>query len=82
MTTEEYLLKRYGPLMSLVDLAELLGRSRDGVRVALYSDSDVSRKLKPTMMRIGRRVYFRTLQVKEALALDGESSQPAIGGCV
>lgn len=82
MTTEEYLLKRYGPLMSLVDLAELLGRSRDGVRVALYSDSDVSRKLKPTMMRIGRRVYFRTLQVKEALALDGDSSQPAIGGCV
>ncbi len=82
MTTEEYLLKRYGPLMSLVDLAELLGRSRDGVRVALYSDSDVSRKLKPTMMRIGRRVYFRTLQVKEALALDGENSQPAVGGCV
>ena len=82
MTTEEYLLKRYGPLMSLVDLAELLGRSRDGVRVALYSDSDVSRKLKPTMMRIGRRVYFRTLQVKEALALDGGTSQPAIVGCV
>lgn len=82
MTTEEYLLKRYGPLMSLVDLAELLGRSRDGVRVALYSDSDVSRKLKPTMMRIGRRVYFRTLQVKEALALDGENSQPAVVGCV
>lgn len=82
MTTEEYLLKRYGPLMSLVDLAELLGRSRDGVRVALYSDSDVSRKLKPTMMRIGRRVYFRTLQVKEALALDGENSQPAVVSCV
>lgn len=75
MTTEEYLLKRYGPLMSLVDLADLLGRSRDGVRVALYSDTDVSRKLKPTMMRVGRRIYFRTLQVMEALAINGDSAQ-------
>ena len=77
MTTEEYLLQRYGPLMSLVDLAGLLGRSPDGVRVALYSDSDVSRKLKPTMLRVGRRVYFRTLQVKDALALDAEVSKGA-----
>ncbi|MBA6414042.1 plasmid-related protein [Parahaliea sp. F7430] len=71
MTTEEYLLKQYGPLMSMTDIAALLDRSPEGIRVALYSDTDVSRKLKPTMLRIGRRVYFRTLQVKEALALDG-----------
>lgn len=71
MTTEEYLLKQYGPLMSMTDIAGLLDRSPEGIRVALYSDTDVSRKLKPTMLRIGRRVYFRTLQVKDALALDG-----------
>ena len=71
MTTEEYLLKQYGPLMSMTDIAALLDRSPEGIRVALYSDTDVFRKLKPTMLRIGRRVYFRTLQVKEALALDG-----------
>lgn len=71
MTTEEYLLKQYGPLMSMTDIAALLDRSPEGIRVALYSDTDVSRKLKPTMLRIGRRVYFRTLQVKVALALDG-----------
>jgi len=71
MTTEEYLLKQYGPLMSMTDIAALLDRSPEGIRVALYSDTDVSRKLKPTMLRIGRRVYFRTLQVKEALSLDG-----------
>lgn len=71
MTTEEYLLKQYGPLMSMTDIAALLDRSPEGIRVALYSDTDVSRKLKPTMLRIGRRVYFRTLQVKDALALDG-----------
>ncbi|WP_287496934.1 plasmid-related protein [Pandoraea sp. CB10b_02] len=70
MTTEEYLLGRFGPLMSIADIASLLGRSADGVRVALYSNTDVSRRLKPTMLRVGRRVYFRTLQVKDALQLD------------
>lgn len=70
MTTGEYLLGRFGPLMSIVDVATLLGRSPDGVRVALYTDTDFSRKLKPAMLRVGRRVYFRTLQVTEALDLD------------
>lgn len=70
MTTEEYLLGQFGPLMGIADIAKLLGRSADGVRVALYSDSDVSRRLKPTMVRVGRRVYFRTLQVVDALKLD------------
>ncbi|CAM3628173.1 Plasmid-related protein [Halomonas casei] len=78
MTTEEYMLQEYGPLMSLGDIANLLGRSPDGVRVALYSDTDVSRKLKPTMLRVGRRVYFRTLQVKDALTLEGDSSDQAV----
>lgn len=76
MNTDEFLLARFGPLMSIADVAGILGRSPDGVRVALYSDSDMSRRLKPTMLRVGRRVYFRTLQLKEALDLDfpGSSS--------
>jgi hypothetical protein len=74
MTTEEYLLKRFGPLMSILDIANLLGRSPDGVRVSLYSDTDISRKLKPAMIRIGRRVYFRTMQINDALNLDSEVS--------
>lgn len=79
MTTEEYLLQRYGPLMSLMDIATLLDRSPEGVRVALYSDTDVSRKLKPTMLRVGRRVYFRTLQVNDALALEGADADGVSG---
>lgn len=74
MTTEEYLLNRFGPLMSILDIANLLGRSPDGVRVSLYSDTDISRKLKPAMIRIGRRVYFRTMQINDALNLDSEVS--------
>ncbi|MDH4855432.1 DNA-binding protein [Pseudomonas sp. BN505] len=71
MTTEQYLLGRFGPLMSIVDIAAILGRSPEGVRVAMYTDSDLSRKLKPTVVRIGRRVFFRTIQVNDALGLDG-----------
>ncbi|TVT63948.1 MAG: plasmid-related protein [Pseudomonas sp.] len=74
MSTEEYLLSRFGPLMSLANIAELLNRSADGLRVSLYSDTDLSRKLKPTMVRIGRRVYFRTLQVQDALELSPAAS--------
>ena len=70
ITTDEFLLGRFGPLMSIADVAEVLGRSADGVRVALYSDGDVSRRLRPTMIRVGRRVYFRTLQFNDALGLD------------
>lgn len=74
MSTEEYLLSRFGPLMSLANIAELLNRSADGLRVSLYSDTDLSRKLKPTMVRIGRRVYFRTLQVQDVLELSTAAS--------
>lgn len=74
MSTEEYLLSRFGPLMSLSNIAELLNRSADGIRVSLYSDTDLSRKLKPTMVRIGRRVYFRTLQVQDVLELSADPS--------
>jgi hypothetical protein len=70
MKVEDYLIDRFGLLMSITDLADLLGRSPDGVRVSLYSDTEVSRKLKPTMVKVGRRVYFRTLQVKDVLDLE------------
>ncbi|MGY4877112.1 plasmid-related protein [Vreelandella aquamarina] len=70
MTVDDYLIERFGLLMSITDLADLLDRSPDGIRVSLYSDTEVSRKLKPTMVKVGRRVYFKTLQVKDALSLD------------
>lgn len=75
MTTEQYLLDRFGPLMSLPDIAKILGRSVDGIRVSLYSDTETSRLLKPTMIRVGRRVYFRTAQVNNALNLEMPASE-------
>lgn len=75
MNTETYLVGKFGALMQLSDLAELLGRSTDGLRVSLYSDTDLSRKLKPTMIRIGRRIYFRTQQVNVVLQLEAPKSE-------
>lgn len=74
MNTEQYLLHRFGPLMTLPDLASLLGRSTDGMRVSLYTDSEVSRSLRSTMVKIGRRVYFRTIQVNTVLHLDAPAA--------
>ncbi|MCQ2991006.1 plasmid-related protein [Pseudomonas tremae] len=75
MTTEQYLLHQFGPLMTLPDLAKLLGRSTDGVRVSLYADSEISRALRSTMIKIGRRIYFRTSQVNTVLHLEAPSSE-------
>lgn len=75
MNTEDYLLKKFGPLMSMGNLAEILERSPDGLRVGLYNDCELSKQLRPTMIRIGRRIYFRTLQLSKVLGLD-----PAEGG--
>ncbi|AEC20772.1 hypothetical protein PT7_2232 [Pusillimonas sp. T7-7] len=40
MTTEEQLIERYGPLLSLIDLSELLKRSPDGLRISLRTQSE------------------------------------------
>lgn len=54
------LLKASGgsPLLSLDQLAEVLHRSPDGLRLSLATDSDISRMFSPHRRKIGRRVYF------------------------
>lgn len=59
MTTEEIIVKRYGPLLTLDDLAELLRRSPNGLRVSLLSQSEFALQWNKTKKKIGRRVYFR-----------------------
>ncbi len=58
--TEKFLFEKYGPLMSLVDLAKVLNRSPEGLRVTLGSKNELSQELKPAKHRIGRRVLFKT----------------------
>ena len=67
MNTEQFLLEKYGPVLSLSQLAGLLDRSTDGLRLSLLSNSDLSRKLNPARLKIGRRVYFQTLLVARVI---------------
>ena len=68
--TENYLLEKFGPLISLVQLAGLLDRSADGLRLSLSQDGELSRKFNPARKKIGRRVYFRSSLVAQALDSD------------
>lgn len=65
MTIEETLLTQYGPLLSINQLATVLDRSPDGLRISLRTASEWSAKINTTRLKIGRRVYFRTSQVAQ-----------------
>lgn len=60
LSTIEVLLRKTGgsPLISLTEMAEILRRSPDGLRVVLGTDCELSRQLNPHRKRIGRRVFF------------------------
>ena len=45
MTIEEVLVKQYGPLLSLDQLATILDRSPEGLRISLRSSGEWVRKL-------------------------------------
>jgi hypothetical protein len=68
MTIEDSLLQRFGPLLSLAQLAAVLDRSPDGLRVSLRSESEWSRRINEARLKIGRRIYFRTSQIAEVLS--------------
>lgn len=58
---------RYGPLLTLAQLAQMLNRSADGMRMALRESSPYAKQLNAAKVRIGRRIYFRTPDVAQVL---------------
>lgn len=77
MDPQVALYQQYGPLLTYAQLAKLLDRSVPGLKASMSKkDSDVSRLLSPTKLRIGGRVYFQTAQVAALLA----ASTAASGG--
>lgn len=72
MTTEETLLAKFGPLLSLPHLAQLLDRSPDGLRISLRSSTSWAADFNRARIRIGRRVYFKTADV--ARLIDGSGA--------
>ncbi len=60
MTTEEVLLQRFGsPLLTTQQVAEVLDRSPEGLRISLAGQGEVANLLRPAKVKIGRRVYWR-----------------------
>ena len=62
-TVEETLTKQYGPLLSITQLAALLDRSPDGLRTTLRACCEWVNKINATFLRLGRRLYFRAVEV-------------------
>jgi len=70
MKIEEALTKQYGPLLSVAQLAKVLDRSAEGLRISLRTESDWSKSINAAKLKLGRRVYFRTAEI--ALVLSGQ----------
>jgi hypothetical protein len=68
-TSEETLTRRYGPLLSMTQLAALLDRSPDGLRITLRSSGEWVSRINATRLRLGHRVYFRTSEVADVLGI-------------
>jgi hypothetical protein len=70
--TYRTLTERWGVLMSYDSVAEVMGRSPDGLRLSLAQNhSDWARALTAAKVKFGRRVHFRTAQI--AQLIDGEA---------
>ena len=67
MTIEEVLVKQYGPLLSMEDLAIILDRSPEGLRISLRSSGEWVRRINAARLQLGRRVYFRTSEIANVL---------------
>ena len=68
MPIEEVLTKLYGPMLNIAQLAKVLHRSADGLRISLRADSDWSRPINAAKLKLGRRVYFRTAEIAKVLS--------------
>jgi hypothetical protein len=68
MHIEEALTKQYGPLLSVAQLAQVLDRSAEGLRISLRTESDWSNLINAAKLKLGRRVYFRTAEIASVLS--------------
>lgn len=63
-STETMLLNQFGVLLlSLEQVAQILDRSPNGLRLTLSGENELSRRLRPARRKIGRRVLFSVNEV-------------------
>lgn len=70
MSTAEILVAKYGPLLTVVQLAKILDRSSEGLRISLRSESDFARQVNAARVRLGRRVYFSSVKIAAVIGID------------
>lgn len=69
ITAEETLIKQYGPLLGINQLAAIHDRFPYGLRTTLRSCGEWVNKINATCLRLGRRLYFRTIEVADVLGI-------------
>jgi len=72
MTIEEILVQKHGALLSISQLAGVLDRSPEGLRISLRATSDWTNRVNSTRIKLGRRVYFKTSEIAQILSGDGK----------
>ncbi|MDY7566839.1 hypothetical protein RGU44_17590 [Pseudomonas sp. 5C2] len=65
---ELQILERFGPLVTLEQLAELLHRQPGGLAWSLSQEGEFSGAINATRVKLGRRSYFRTSELAGIIA--------------
>ena len=65
--TAKFLTEKYGPLLTLAQVAHLLDRSQEGLRLTLRGSSNLAKALTAAKMKIGRRVHFRAALIADII---------------
>lgn len=68
MRTEDILIERYGPLLTVEQLADLLQREPQSLRNALRLETNALAPLARMRRRIGRRMYFEAGDVADFIS--------------
>lgn len=72
MQTEQMLIDRYGVLLNLEDLADVLKRTPQALRSSLRSERHALAPLAAHRLKIGRRVYFKAEDVASFIEGQGK----------
>lgn len=74
MSTLDLILTRYGIFMTVADVADLLKKSVNSLRVSLARNDELGSSLKLAMLKKGRKVYFESVKVAQILSTGDKCS--------
>ncbi|MBC7458313.1 MAG: DNA-binding protein [Bdellovibrionaceae bacterium] len=69
------MVEKYGPVMDIETLATVMRRSPESLRMFVRGDNKLALDLKAAKKKIGRRIYFRTIQIAVIFSSDDSLSR-------